>query len=580
MKRLLNYIGVAFIFFTISCTSPEQQLESKGYEISSQEFKDLYFAYLDSRSNDINSIESFFKLGFNKDSLTGRIKEYNRFECYPVQFKKLELLKLLFKYGVVNKDFVQKETGDNLLQVAINGLYEEKYSRSLDVLKFEYIIEDIEDWEFQHLHSAVGYNTAFEPDVEIVEFLLSEGVSVNHKNDSEQYPLYSAVNKNDISVVSLMIKYGADVNSVSVAIDHEWTPLITATAYENFEIVKLLVEHGAFIPKFVTLNFQSNSRYSAYSQAEYNDYKEILDYFDIMMSKKVENSQSKYPWVYKVSKAWAGEGYTILDQCNTLEIMIRALEEKDENTLCLYGEACHSLGNKDDALSWFEKLTNDGYYNACFSIVDLYYTKSDGTYSNPLEIIRLMNKAIELGDQSGQAETIIGVLYFRGKGVELSYEIAREYFVKAKDKENSIASDNIAACDYYLNGDSEKESSSYSTSNTTQNNYQKFCTITFEFSITCMKASQISVNPLNGSYTDNVDLYYNSVDIDGIYTDQGVAGNYEFTWQGVSDCGVFEPSESDYKSYSGTFPLDGQYSNYTVYISDGFGGVSVDVTGW
>lgn len=121
---------------------------------------------------------------------------------------------------------------------------------------------------------------------------------------------------------------------------------------------------------------------------------------------------------------------------------------------------------------------------------------------------------------------------------------------------------------------------SSSSSSSGNSSYQKFCTIKFEFSLVCMQASEITVTPLDGSYVDDVSTNYNTVTIDGNYGNNGVAGSYKFVWRGVSDCGISEPSRSDYKTYSGTFPLDGKYTNYTVYISDGFGGVDISVSSY
>jgi hypothetical protein len=456
-----------------NCSNPEKQLISNGYQITSKSFQELYLAYLRDRSNDLKSIESFFKLGYNKDSLSGKILDYSRFECYPILFDKPELLKLLFKYNIINKNFKQKETGDNLLHIAIYGLYEALYSRSADDIKLEYIINGIEEWEFQHMVSLEGYNLDFTPKVEIVKYLLKRGVDVNQSNNNNQYPLFLASTKKDERAALLLIEQGADVNSISFSAGHEWTPMIAATAYGNIELVKLLLERGASLSKSVILNPKDGSTYHAYSQAEYNNNTELLALFDNHMKPGIDKYAQEYPLVYNVSEKvcdlWDNGTRSTFCIHTTIEHILKSFQEEDGSALLAYGQECFKANDKDLALSWFNHLIDKGYTKGYFYIRDYFYDDDEGNYINTEELIALMEKAIEAGDKSGIAENTIGTIYYYGNGVEQSFEIAKDYFVKAKEKGNTDAIDNIAICNRQLN---RAYNSTSSKSNNSQRNNQ------------------------------------------------------------------------------------------------------------
>lgn len=93
--------------------------------------------------------------------------------------------------------------------------------------------------------------------IEIVKLLLDEGINPNttekrtyHEMISYDYitsPLIMAVQKNELDLVKLLLKYGADPNQL---VDDE-TPLMWAVKsyYPNLEIIKALLQSGANINK-------------------------------------------------------------------------------------------------------------------------------------------------------------------------------------------------------------------------------------------------------------------------------------------------------------------------------------------
>ena len=88
------------------------------------------------------------------------------------------------------------------------------------------------------------YKAAENGDIETVEKLISEGVSVNAENKSGSYALNAAAYKNDHKLIKLLLDNGADVDSRNRGLD---TPLICATKYSsgNEVTVKMLLEAGS-----------------------------------------------------------------------------------------------------------------------------------------------------------------------------------------------------------------------------------------------------------------------------------------------------------------------------------------------
>jgi ankyrin repeat protein len=82
-------------------------------------------------------------------------------------------------------------------------------------------------------------------DVEEVHRLLVEGVDPNEDDDGGTYPLYYAIDNNNVEMTRLLIEHGADVNP----------PLLVGTFLNitnNEEIILLLLEAGA--DPYVTLH--------------------------------------------------------------------------------------------------------------------------------------------------------------------------------------------------------------------------------------------------------------------------------------------------------------------------------------
>ena len=88
------------------------------------------------------------------------------------------------------------------------------------------------------------YKAAENGDIETVEKLISEGVSVNAKNKSGSYALNAAAYKNDHKLIKILLKHGANIDSRNRGLD---TPLICATKYSSGdeETLMMLLEAGS-----------------------------------------------------------------------------------------------------------------------------------------------------------------------------------------------------------------------------------------------------------------------------------------------------------------------------------------------
>lgn len=141
------------------------------------------------------------------------------------------------------------------------------------------------------------------PDLRKVEYLLKTGANPNIHDDMNNYGnmLTLAVYLDDIKLVKLMIKYGAnlnDINSINV------TPLYVAAHHGYFEIVKYLLKTGADI------NIANDNNISPLTTSTWGGYIDVAIYllengaelkgFDTYSVKKNYKFQKKFIELYPV----------------------------------------------------------------------------------------------------------------------------------------------------------------------------------------------------------------------------------------------------------------------------------------
>lgn len=81
-------------------------------------------------------------------------------------------------------------------------------------------------------------------DVEVFQFFLNEGLSVDHRDENGNTPLLNACNRNTLEVVQLLANRTTDINIANNAGE---TALSKAVAGNSSEVVRLLLELGADI---------------------------------------------------------------------------------------------------------------------------------------------------------------------------------------------------------------------------------------------------------------------------------------------------------------------------------------------
>lgn len=113
-----------------------------------------------------------------------------------------------------------------------------------------------------------------------VRFLLKKGAKPNYQFYSS-LPLISAVDGQKVSMVRLLLKYGAYVNAKDSAGN---SVLMIASAKTNLKIIKLLVKNGAF------LNYRNKSGYTARDFAIRSTNKAIAEY----LRRHFENNLPNY----------------------------------------------------------------------------------------------------------------------------------------------------------------------------------------------------------------------------------------------------------------------------------------------
>lgn len=146
----------------------------------------------------------------------------------------------------------------------------------------ERIIDSGERAEEQFTPLLVAVNGQFGStcDIQIIEYLLQKGASVNARDCWGFTPLHQAAyNHGQADVIRLLLKYDADVNAKS----HDGsTPIMYAVGYDHnshcFESTKFLLENGA------DLELMNNNGVSMANMFEENNDIEFACYRDLIGS--------------------------------------------------------------------------------------------------------------------------------------------------------------------------------------------------------------------------------------------------------------------------------------------------------
>jgi len=110
---------------------------------------------------------------------------------------------------------------------------------------------------------------------EAANYLLACGADINLKGKDGKLnntALHASIAGNHINIVRLLLKYGADINSLCEGeLRKGFTPLHVAAHFNRFEIAKLLIENGA------NLSITNNESLTPYEYARLKGSSEIAD---------------------------------------------------------------------------------------------------------------------------------------------------------------------------------------------------------------------------------------------------------------------------------------------------------------
>lgn len=136
------------------------------------------------------------------------------------------------------------EVADVLLHAAEPSIFDLAALGDLDLLRKRFSSDlsllfacDAERRNSSLLHYAAELNR-----VAVVEYLLSQGIPVDIRDDEGATPLYIAAESKAYEIAQLLVANGADVNAVT---NNDDTALHRAAAAPSLPIAELLVSHGA-----------------------------------------------------------------------------------------------------------------------------------------------------------------------------------------------------------------------------------------------------------------------------------------------------------------------------------------------
>ncbi len=149
--------------------------------------------------------------------------------CYAESRKKFEVMKVLIFHPKIKINDRYKKVLTKFIE---KGYIDEKYKKVLTKFIEKSYLDDSKS-----LIDAVNDN-----DLEMVKLLIKCGADANIKNENGETVLICAIKKRNTDIVKYLISHGADVNAKDNNGD---TPLICAVKKKSISMVKHLIEHGA-----------------------------------------------------------------------------------------------------------------------------------------------------------------------------------------------------------------------------------------------------------------------------------------------------------------------------------------------
>ena len=103
--------------------------------------------------------------------------------------------------------------------------------------------------------------------LKIVEILVKSGANVDHQDDNGWTPLTMAILKGNLEITTLLSRNGANLNFLDT---RNYTPMTNAIALEKLEVIKHLIDCGADV------NYNNLAGWTPLRRATYKDNLEII----------------------------------------------------------------------------------------------------------------------------------------------------------------------------------------------------------------------------------------------------------------------------------------------------------------
>ena len=160
--------------------------------------------------------------------------------------KQEELIKLILKIPLLNVNLHSQEPPSKNQDVNEGQEMQEDQKKTKNKKRLDENLLEIKKMGWSPLHLLVKLMQK----IDLVEMICKKGANVNVTNYLGISPLHLAVQDGNLSIVSLLVRFSADVNSKAFHNLHNqngWgdTPLHWAVALGHFEIVKYLINNDA-----------------------------------------------------------------------------------------------------------------------------------------------------------------------------------------------------------------------------------------------------------------------------------------------------------------------------------------------
>jgi len=254
-------------FYAFHAQNPDGQTfvksinaKMKAPEVNRNYFEKLLIAQLTSKGIEANKLNHIEELQNGKNSIRSLIQKYNfghlstigitlsgnNMPGHEIAFKIMRKPDGEIQYELFDPNFgIFNTTSESSLKSKILELislygYTQYYFDDLT----NSVPSDV-DWNLVKQNCCTALSRASSNyRIQVVNFLLSKGASIDLSDGCGRTPLMSAVNVGRISAVKLLLEKGANVDLKAV---NGWTPLTSAAFYGHTSVVKLLLEKGASI---------------------------------------------------------------------------------------------------------------------------------------------------------------------------------------------------------------------------------------------------------------------------------------------------------------------------------------------